>query len=199
MFKYALGILTSPHSTWKAVANEAPDSGDRGLIFPAIFALVPCVFWFYGVTNVGWTVGDGEITRLTTDSAMMMIIAFYFAMVGSLVTIGWFIHWMSATYGAESTLTKGIRLAALCSTPLFLSGVVGIYPNILLDMSVGVIMVSWATYLLYVGIPIVMNIPEERGFLFASAVLAVCLVMLVVIMTVSIILWDYGFHPAFTD
>jgi hypothetical protein len=52
---------------------------------------------------------------------------------------------------------------------------------------------------LYLGIPIVMQIPKERGFLFSSAVLAVCLVIIIVIMVGSVILWDFGAAPRFTD
>jgi hypothetical protein len=67
------------------------------------------------------------------------------------------------------------------------------------DLIIGVVAVSWAVYLMYLGIPIVMNIPQERGFLFSSAILAIALVILVSIMVVSILAWDYGAAPAFTD
>ena len=53
---------------------------------------------------------------------------------------------------------------------------VGFYPILWLDMLVGVTAISWAVYLMYLGIPIVMNIPAERGFLYSSAVLAIALV-----------------------
>ena len=62
-------------------------------------------------------------------------------------------------------LTKGIVIAGLTATPLFIAGLVGFYPVLWLDLLVGVAAVSWAVYLMYLGIPIVMNIPEERGFL----------------------------------
>ena len=53
--------------------------------------------------------------------------------------------------------------------------------------------------MMYLGIPIVMDIPQERGFLFSSAVLAIGLVLIVCLMVASIILWDFGAAPAFTD
>jgi hypothetical protein len=40
---------------------------------------------------------------------------------------------------------------------------------------------------------------QERGFLFASAVVAVCLVILIGIMGASVILWDMGFAPEYTN
>ena len=106
---------------------------------------------------------------------------------------------LSDTYGADSSLTKGIVIAGLTATPLFIAGAVGFYPLLWLDMLVGVAAVSWAVYLMYLGIPIVMNIPEERGFLFSSAVLAIAMVILICLMVGSVILWDFGAAPAFTD
>jgi hypothetical protein len=44
-----------------------------------------------------------------------------------------------------------------------------------------------------------MNIPEERGFLFSSAVVGVALVILICIMVGSVLVWDFGAAPAFTD
>ena len=90
-------------------------------------------------------------------------------------------------------------IAGLTATPLFLSGLVGFYPVLWIDMLVGVVAISWSVYLLYLGIPIVMAIPEERGFLFSSAVVAIGLVMFIVILVATVILWDFGAAPAFTD
>ena len=64
---------------------------------------------------------------------------------------------------------------------------------------VAVLAVSWSLYLLYIGIPAVMHIPKEQGFLFASAIVAVCLVILIGMMGVTVVLWDMGLMPVFAD
>ena len=120
-------------------------------------------------------------------------------MVACVNVIGYFIHWMADTYGANSSVAKGVVIAGLTATPLFLAGLVGFYPVLWLDMLVGVAAICWAVYLMYLGIPIIMNIPEERGFLFSSAVMGVSMVILICLMVGSVILWDFGAAPAFTD
>ena len=199
MFKYLISILVNPKSTWDKVANMPKDAADLGMIYSTLLAIIPAASFYYGTTQVGWTVGDGLPTKLTVESANRMIPLFYLAQVGAIFGIGWFIHWMSETYGADSSLTKGIRISGLTATPLFLAGIVGITPQLIVDFTVGIIAVTWSTYLLYIGIPRVMKIPEERGFLFSSAIIAVCLVAIVVILGASVILWDMGAAPAFTD
>lgn len=199
MFSHALQLLVNPQKAWSAVSDMPDNSSDKGLLYVIVLAVLPAIAWYYGTTQVGWSIGDNDPIRFTEDSAIKVIVLFYGAMVASCVAIGWFIHWMSETYGAHSTITKGIRIAGFTATPLFLTGLVGFYPSFLLDFTIGMVTVCWSTYLMYVGIPIVMKIPQERGFLFSSAVLAVCLVMLTIIMGASVILWDFGAMPGFTD
>ncbi|MFC1578803.1 Yip1 family protein [Pseudomonadota bacterium] len=200
MIQHAFGLLVRPSTQWRTVADLPESSFKTLLLFPCFFAILPAVAWYYGTSRVGWTVGDsGEVIRLTAESARQLTILFYLAMLGSVAVIGYFIHWMSETYGAASTLTKGIVIVGLTSTPLFLAGLVGFYPLLWIDLLIGVVAVSWSVYLLYLGIPIVMDIPEERGFLFSSAVVGVALVILICIMVGSVILWEYGAAPAFTD
>ena len=200
MIQHTFGLLTRPSAQWKTVA-DLPESSFRTLVlYPWFLAILPAVAWYYGTTQVGWSVGEhGEVIKLTTTSARQICILFYFTMVACVSVIGYFIHWMSDTYGAASSITKGIVIASLTATPLFIAGAVGFYPLLWLDMLIGVVAVCWAVYLMYLGIPIVMNIPEERGFLFSSAVLGVALVILICLMVGSVILWDFGAAPAFTD
>jgi len=199
MFNHMIGLMLQPSQQWRQIAELPPATLKTMMLFPCIMALLPAIAWHYGTTAVGWTVGDGDAIKLTPDSALQIVILFYLAMIGAVAVIGYFIHWMADTYGADSTFVKGIVITGFTATPLFLAGAVGFYPVLWLDMLIGTVATCWAVYLLYLGIPIVMKIPEERGFLFSSAVIAICLVMLICIMVGSVILWDFGAAPAFTD
>ena len=66
-------------------------------------------------------------------------------------------------------------------------------------MIAGVIAVCWSVYLLYEGLPILMKIPEDRGFIFASSVLTVGLCMLVGLLAISVVIWSIGFGPVYTS
>lgn len=201
MIQHTFGLLFKPRQQWQSIAELPESSQNLLVIYPFVFALLPAIAWYWGTSHVGWTVGSyNEVIKLTDDSAMQVNILFYCVMVASVAAIGYAIHWMSSTYGAEhSTIAKGIMIAGMTATPLFIAGLVGFHPVLWVDLLIGVVAVSWAVYLMYLGIPIVMKIPEERGFLFSSAILAIGLVLLVSIMVVSILAWDFGAAPAFTD
>lgn len=200
MIQHTFGLLVRPRAQWQAVADLPQSSFKTLILYPCFLAILPAVAWYYGTSQVGWTVGEhGETIKLTAQSARQICVLFYLTMVACIAVIGWFIHWMADTYGAESTPTHGIVIAGLTATPLFIAGLVGFYPLLWIDLLVGVAAVSWSVYLMYLGIPIVMKIPEERGFLFSSAVLAIAMVIMICLMVGSVILWDFGAAPVFTD
>ena len=200
MIQHTFGLLVKPSMQWRSIASLTESTLKTLILYPCFMAILPAVAWYYGTTVIGWTVGEhGEPIRLTRESALQICILFYLAMIACVVIIGFFIHWMAATYGANSSFTKGIVIAGFTATPLFIAGLTGFHPLLWLDMLIGVVAVSWSVYLMYLGIPIVMDIPEERGFLFSSAVLAIALVILICLMVGSVILWDYGAAPAFID
>ncbi|MCB1678623.1 MAG: YIP1 family protein [Halioglobus sp.] len=201
MIQHTFGLLTRPSAQWRTIASLPESSFKTLLLYPCLLAIPSAVAWFYGTSQVGWTIGDeDDAVKLTVQSARQISILFYLAMLFCVAVIGYFIHWMSDTYGApHSTPTRGLVIAGLTATPLFIAGIVGFYPLLWLDLLIGVAAVSWSVYLMYLGIPIVMDIPEERGFLFSSAVLGVAMVILICLMVGSVILWDFGAAPAFTD
>lgn len=192
-------LLFAPRRAWNQTAAKPPTSPALTLLYPIIFALLPAFAWYVGTTRVGWQVGSGDPVRMTANSAQIIAVLFYATMILSIAGIGYMIHWMALTYGAQSTVAKGMAIAALTATPLFIAGAVGFHPELMIDLIVGVIALCYAVYLLYIGIPIVMHIPQERGFLFASAVIAVCMVIFIAIMGASVILWDSVAPPIFRD
>ncbi|MFT3930198.1 MAG: Yip1 family protein [Spongiibacteraceae bacterium] len=199
MLATPLLMLFNPRRAWNDTATHPPASPIAALIAPIIFALLPAIAWYFGTTQVGWKVGDGDPVRMTADSAQIIAVLFYLTMVASIAGIGYMIHWMSLTYGANSTIAKGMIIAGLTAMPLFIAGAVGFKPSLLIDLIIGVIALCYAVYLLYLGIPIVMKIPQDRGFLFSSAVVGVCMVIFMAIMGASVILWDTVAPPIFHD
>lgn len=195
-----VSIIFSPNKQWDEFA-ETPQSGFAAFIpYLLIMAALPSIAWYYGTTTVGWTIGDGEVTRLTSNSAMWIAIAMYGAVVASIAAIGYSIHWMAETYGSkDSNVMKGLAFASLTATPFFLLGLSGVHPMFWLDLILSFVGITWSTYLLYTGIPKAMHIPEDRGFMFASALLAVAMVIFMSLLGVTTILWDMGIIPVFAD
>ena len=78
-------------------------------------------------------------------------------------------------------------------------GLLQLYPVLWLNLIAGLPVLAFTTYVFYSGVPIMMEIPEERGFLFSSAMLAFGLVTLVALLAITALLWGAGYAPSFTS
>jgi hypothetical protein len=199
MLANPFSLLFNPEKHWFSFANKTDKEFSSVIVYLLVMALIPSACWYYGTTVIGWQVGDGDTIRLTEESAMQIAVVLYIAMIFCISALGYSVHWMAKTYGAESSILKGIALTSLTATPFFLFSVSGLYPIIWLDMILGIIASSWSVYLLYTGIPAAMHIPKDQGFLYSSALVAVALTIFIVLLTATAILWGYGIVPVFAD
>jgi hypothetical protein len=193
-----LRLFTQPERGWAELAGKSGSWPGTIALLLALAAL-PAVAWYYGVTQVGWSLGRSAALRITPESAGVIIVLFYLAMVGGILAIAASVQWMSVTYGAKPRLLDAVRLATYTGMPLFIAGLTGFIPVLWIDLVIGVLAAAHALTLLYTGIPVVMHIPKERGYLFSSAVVAMCLVLLIALMGITVTLWEWGAMPVFTD
>jgi hypothetical protein len=197
---HTVGLFTHPDQEWQSIREESESTGKLYLSHVLLLALIPAAAAWYGSTQIGWQIGgDGQVTRLTSTSALQLTSLFYVAMLAGIYIIGKFIDFFAATYQPGESTPRGITLAAYTATPVFLLGVIAAYPNIWVNMAAGLAAIAWSVYLLYEGLPILMKIPKERGFMFATSVLTVGLVMFVALLAATVVIWSVGVGPVYTS
>lgn len=199
MIHHVWGLFTHPDQEWQEIRGEEESISHMYLTHVLILAAIPAICAYFGTTEVGWRIGDGEAVKLTAISALQMTIMSYLAMLAGVAVMGAFIHWMARTYDSNPSFTQCVVFAAYCATPLFVAGVAALYPSLWLGMLIGTAAICYTVYLLYAGIPTFMNIPADEGFMFSSSVLAVGLVVLVAMIACSVILWGFGVGPVYTN
>lgn len=190
-------IVLTPRAAWDDIARDSASTVGVLLSHTVPLSLVPAICWYYGVTTQGWSI-SGDVMRLTAESALPMCVLFFLAQVFGVLFLGYMVWWMSETYGERASLASAVGLISYTATPFFLAGVMGLYPVLWLDILLGVGIATWCIWLLYLGVSPMMNVTRERGFLFASAVFAVALVAFVGLLTVTVLLWEYGPTPEYT-
>ena len=199
MLSHIFGLFINPKKEWQAIHDSACSVTKCYLSYVLILAAIPPIAGYFGTTMFGWQFGARDAVKLSHDSALVIAIAYYMVMLVGVFTMGAMIQWMGKTYGTEQPLSRTVTLAAYTATPLFLVGIFELVPILWVNFLVGLPALGYTVVLLYTGLPIMMGISEEKGFLFSSAVLAVGLVALVTMMVATAILWGYGFAPQFVD
>jgi hypothetical protein len=197
--KHLVGLFTDPAREWESIREQYKSSERAGVGHVFVLAAIPAISGYIGTTQVGWRIGVGDPIKITGDSAISIAVIYYLALLVGVYTIGWMIHLLGRAYEIEKPLSLSIALAAYTATPLFLIGVMQVYPVLWLNMLIGLPALAYTVYLLYSGLPIMMEIPAERGFLYSSAVLAVGLIALVSLLALTALLWGMGLQPVFTN
>lgn len=203
ILQHTLGILLRPHAEWSAIRNEKNSFLQVFISHVPFLALIPAICAYIGVTQVGWTIADGDPVKLTPASAASLCALSYVALLAGVYLLGEFINWMSKTYGvqddAEQRHYKGTALAVYVSTPVLLAGVANLYPELWLVIAVMGLAGAYSVYLIYQGIPILMNISKEQAFMYASSVVTVGLVLLVSVLVTTVVIWGMGIGPVYID
>lgn len=192
------GLYAHPVEEWKTI-DKRHESLRFSLSHILIVALMPCAFAYYASAHLGWSIGARESIYLTQGSALMLAGIMYIGLIGCVLALSYIIHWMAKTFGASPTFTQSLELTAYTATPVLMSGIAAIYPELWFISMAFLAGVAYSVYLLYTGVPILMHIPEERGFIYASSVVTAGLVLMVVLMVTTAIAWTNGFSPTFVS
>jgi hypothetical protein len=197
ILNHLIGLYTHPKEEWHSI-DDRHESYFYSLSHIAIISLIPSIMSYYSAAHLGWSIGVGDVIKLTESSALMMSIGMYFGLMAGVIALAILIHELAKAFDATPSYTQSLELAAYTATPLFMVGFAAFYPVLWFVMAVGLVGLAYSVYLLYSGTPILMHIPEEKGFIYASSVVTCGLVLLAILMASSVILWSMGMGPVYT-
>ena len=199
ILNHLLGFYTHPKEEWQSVDREH-QSYFYALSHIVVIALIPAVMAYFASAHLGWDIGAGhtaETIKLTQQSAMAMSVAMYFGLILGVCALAYLIQELAHAFEVTPTYTQCLEIAAYTARPLFMTGLSAFYPELWFIMMVGLVGLSYSVYLLYSGVPIMLHIPEDKGFIFSSSVVTCGLVLLVILMALSVILWSVGIGPQY--
>ena len=162
-------------------------------------ALVPAICSYFAAAHIGWTIGVGDPIKISPSSARIMAFSMYFALVLGVFALAVLIQWMAKTFDAKPSFIQSLELAAYTATPMLMVGITTLFPVLWFVALAGLAALTYSVYLLYSGVPIMMNIPEEKGFIYSSSVVTCGLVLMVAIMGMSAMFWTMGFIPEYVS
>ena len=186
------GLYAHPKEEWQTI-EKRHESLMYSFVHILTIALIPAICSYYAAAHIGWTIGAGDAIKISETSALAMSVAMYAGLVAGVFALAYLIQWMAKTFDAKPDFTQSLELAAYTATPLLMVGLTALYPVLWFVAVAGLAALTYSVYLLYSGIPIMMNIPEEKGFIYASSVVTCGLVLLVSLMAISAIMFGMGF------
>jgi len=164
----AQNIIMKPKTEWDVIAGEPATVGGIITGYVLIMALIPAVASFIGygligthipfvgsVRSISWGIGQALISYLVS------LLSVYIA---ALV-----IDALAPSFGSTKNMVKSVQLVAYSFTPMWVGGILNIYPPIAI---IGSLFGLYGLYLLYVGLPKMMSTPQDKvvGYFVVSLI-----------------------------
>lgn len=186
------GLMAHPNQEMREIKREDESVSHHYTHHVLLMAAIPVICAFIGTTQLGWNLGAGRLIPLNLVTGLTLGILFYLLMLAGVGVMGRVIHWMARDYPQRPSVQRCTVFAGYVATPLFLSGVVALYPLVWLCVLVGAMALFYTGYLLYVGIPVFLNIDQDESLRLSGSTLAIGVLVLEVLLALTVVIWGYG-------
>ena len=177
----AKAITLNPAATWPVIDVEQHDPKSLFIPYMLILAAIPAVASFIGMSIVGMG-GFGFNFRLPIGSGLTMMVITYIMSLAMTFGMGWLISALAPTFGGQSNLVQGLKVAVFGGTPMMLAGVFNIIPALSI---IGLLAALYSLYVMYLGLPQLMKNPKEKTVVYMVVVVIASIIAGVVLSMVS--------------
>lgn len=176
-------ILFKPKETWPQIKAEATGIGQVFTGYAMILAALPAVFGLLGFTLVGQSFGPiTGFFRIPFTYALVWAVVWYVLILVALYVEGLVINALAPSFGSKQNLVNAYKLAVYSSTPMFVAGILNIVPA----LGILVFLISlYSFFLLYIGMPVMMETPKEKHVGYYVVTLIVMLIIYFIVGGIS--------------
>lgn len=162
----AKAISLSPAATWPVIEAESHDVKSLFVPYMLILAAIPAVASFIGTSLIGIG-GFGFSMRIPIASGLAMMVTTYVLSLAMTFGMGWLISALAPTFGGQSNLISGLKVAVFGSTPMMLAGIFNLLPALSI---IGLVVAIYSLYIMYLGLPVLMKNPKEKTVVYMIVV-----------------------------
>jgi hypothetical protein len=168
----AIALVKDPVGYMKQNKDQTVSVTSLMINYVAILALIPLVGRLLGdilfYDKAFYHVGD----------AIAGSILSYFLDIISVFIVGYVIWKLAPRFNSTVDQNKSAALAAFAYTPVFLIGILSIYPPLGYLALLGLL---YGLYILYKGLPIMLNTPADKTVTYVIAILIVTFIIEIII------------------
>jgi hypothetical protein len=170
-------ILADPSAEWMKIEKESGDAAYLLTGYVAVLALIPAMFGFIGACVVGVTVPGAGTVRAPIFDGLFGAVFGYVLTCGTVLVLGLLIDFLAPVFGGRKNFDSAFKLAVYSYTPVWLAGIFLMAPGLRFIGFVGV----YGAYLLWIGLPQLMKVPELKVPAFAAAIVASACALTVIV------------------
>lgn len=168
-------ILLQPRQEWGVIAAEPMTVQSIYTQYAMILAAIPAVVGFIGMSLVGYG-GFWSTYRISIGAGIAHMVVSYLLSLGAVYVLALLIDALAPNFGGEKNFLQALKVSAFSMTASWLAGFFFILPALAILGLLGL----YSVYLLYVGLPILMKVPEDKAVPYLAVVIIAGIVLFVV-------------------
>lgn len=168
-------IVLEPKTEWPVIAPEATSPAQLYTGYAMPLAAFAAVMSFVHMSVIGVSLPFSGVFRSPIGSGLVYaLLAFGFGLLG-LFLVALIINALAPTFSGIRNQRQALKVAAYSFTPAWLAALLALSPILptLLQFVAG----CYGIYVLYLGLPILMQAPREKAFGYTATVV-ICTIVL---------------------
>jgi hypothetical protein len=150
----AINILTKPATEWTAVETEQTPPVELILRYAAPLAAIPAIASFLSLSVIGIFGVRIPLIRGLSSLIVGWVLSLVGALVGAKV-----VEQLAPRFQSRASFGQALKLVVYASTPGWIAGVLNIVPALSPLM---ILFAIYAVYLFYLGLPRLMQTPDNQ-------------------------------------
>lgn len=167
LFERVKALLLTPQTEWPVIASEPGDAPVLFVRYVAILALIPALAGFIGSSLIGYTPFRFGLVGAIIGYLLTFVVVFGVALI---------VDALAPTFGVQKNFPNALKLTVYSYTPAWLAGIFLLVPGLSFLRILGL----YGVYLLWLGLPPLMQAPRDKALPYAGAV-AVCAVIIEIV------------------
>ena len=179
-------ILVTPKTEWTRIDAEPATIGGLFTSYAMILAAIGPVASVIGLSLLGMPMGYALANAVVT----------YILSLATVFIVSLIIDALAPGFGGAKNQVQATKVAVYSATPVWVIGILMIIPQLLpLLMILGLLALVYGVYILYLGLPLLMRVSQDKAVGYVVVVVVAWIVTNIVFTSVltGIILTSIGF------
>lgn len=173
-------ILLRPAKEWPVIAGEATDAKALFLGYAAPLAAIGPIATWIGHSLIGVSVPLLGTVRTPFLTGLVYAVVAYLLVLAATFAVGLIIDALAPSFGGEKNAVQAMKCAVYAYTPAWVAGILHVFP----ELGILALLASlYGIYLLYLGLPVLMKVPQEKAARY-TIVIVICAIALSVVLGV---------------
>ena len=160
-------ILMQPQREWQVIAREPASVGELYLSYVAPLAAIGPLASVVGLSVIGYGSPVTARYRVALGSSVLQALVTYVSSLIGVYVLALVIDRLTPMFSGWEDDLQAFKLAAYSSTAAWVAGVFRLIPA----LDVLVLLGLYSLYLLYLGVPVLMRVPERNVVGYTATVI----------------------------